>query len=73
MLGFHLKTNLNKFINKEIKCDDQIVSYVDKTKLLGVTIEKNLKWNFHIDNLCKRISKLVSALRVLKNSVNQDA
>ena len=36
-------------------------------KLLGVTIDKNLNFNTHLSNLCKKASQKVSALaRVAK-------
>jgi len=45
------------------------IEFNDHAKLLGVCVDRNIKWNYHIDSLCKRLSKTVFALRVLKSVV----
>ena len=69
LVGFQLNSIINKFENKDVFCGEQKIEFTNCTKLLGITIDKNLKWTVHIDNLCKRLSKLVFAIRVLKNNV----
>ena len=44
------------------------VDIVKHAKLLGVTISSDLKWNLHIDNICKKASKKLYALRLLRRN-----
>ena len=43
--------------HQPITINDEAVSIVKHAKLLGVTISNDLKWNLHIDNVCKKASK----------------
>ena len=50
-----------------IKVGDQILWESPQVKLLGVTIDKNLKFDQHIINICKKASAKVTALsRLIK-------
>ena len=31
-----------------------MVMYVDNTNYLGLTVQSNLKWNNHINNICNK-------------------
>jgi hypothetical protein len=72
MIGFQLTKKCDKFSECSIKISDDEIEFDTSAKLLGVFVDQNLKWNHHIDSLCKRLSKTVFALRVLKNIVSFD-
>jgi hypothetical protein len=72
LVGFQLTNNTDKFAECEIELDSEALDYNDNVKLLGIFVDHNVKWNHHIDALCKRLSKIVFALRVLKNVVTHD-
>ena len=55
-----------------IAINDQIVDVVDQVKLLSVTITNNLKWNQHVDTICKKASNRLYALRLLKRGALPD-
>lgn len=40
------------------------------TKFLGIYIDKNLNWKYHVESVINKISKFTYALRVLRNSVS---
>ena len=42
------------------------LTLVDQYKYLGVIIDCNLRWQEHVDNLCKRISMKLAVLRRIK-------
>ena len=44
------------------------VEVVTSTKLLGLTISNDLKWNTHISNTCKKVSTRLYFLRQLKRA-----
>lgn len=44
------------------------ISKEDSTKLLGVTLDSNMKWSLHIDGIVKNLNKTCYALRILSNS-----
>ena len=48
----------------EIRIDDQIIKRVDKTKSLGLTIDAQLSWGKHVEEICKKVSH--SAIGALK-------
>ncbi len=59
------KTQLNHD-NINIILDKTNLGRVHKTKFLGVTIDENLTWKKHIDNISKNISKGVGIINKLK-------
>ena len=47
----------------EIKIDDQIIKRVDHTKSLGLTIDAHLFWSKHVEEICKKVSSAIGALK----------
>jgi hypothetical protein len=70
VLGFQLTNNVNNFDGYNIICDESEVNFSQEAKLLGLTVDNHLKWHGHIDELCKKLSSLVFALRILKDNVD---
>ena len=48
--------------------DGCIISVVSHAKLLGLIISEDLKWVLHADFICKKATKRLYALRLLKRS-----
>ncbi|XP_028414030.1 uncharacterized protein LOC114537099 [Dendronephthya gigantea] len=48
--------------------NDKNIEVVQCEKLLGLTISDNLKWNKHIETVCKKISTRLYFLRQLKRA-----
>ena len=36
---------------------ETVIKEVKSTKLLGITIDNKLSWKYHIDNICKTVSR----------------
>ena len=50
-----------------IKIGEQIIWESKQEKLLGITVDKNLKFDKHVENICKKASAKVTALaRLIK-------
>ena len=49
------------------------IDEVDSHKLLGITIDKNMTWGPHIDQLCKQISQKVFQLSKIKHFLDLEA
>ena len=49
------------------------VQQVREHRLLGVIIDEELKWQSHIDNICKHLSKNLFLLSQLRHYVDSDA
>ena len=59
---FHLllsKTDKNKF---HLNIENNIIENSDTQKLLGITIDNELKFDIHVANLCKKASQKLHAL-----------
>ena len=48
----------------EIRIGDQIIKRVDYTKSLGLTIDAQLSWGKHVEEICKKVSSAIGALNV---------
>ena len=46
----------------EIRIDAQITKRVDHTKSLGLTINAQLSWGKHVEEICKKVSWAISLL-----------
>ena len=67
--------NLNIMIfhvpNKDIqyltlKIDNVIIEKVDEFSFLGLTMDTNLKWKRHSENICNKCTKMIGILNRLK-------
>ena len=47
----------------ENRIDDQIIKRVDKTKSLGLTIDAQPSWSKQVEEICKKVSSAMSALK----------
>lgn len=51
--------NRNHRYNINLQIDNHIVKRTSSTKYLGITIDENLNWSEHINNLCNKLLKYV--------------
>jgi hypothetical protein len=56
-----------------LKLSDSNIEQVNEHKLLGVVIDNSLRWNAHIDSLCKRVSKNLFLLSKLQSVISLEA
>ncbi|KAL9966711.1 hypothetical protein ACROYT_G024828, partial [Oculina patagonica] len=59
--------NTNCLINP-IVLGDNVIEFVNTYKILGVIMDKDLKWNCHIDYITKKACKKLYSLRVLRRA-----
>ena len=52
-----------------IKIDNITIESVENFNFLGITFDKYMKWNIHIDNITKKISKAIGILNKLKHTL----
>ena len=50
-----------------------MISNVASQNVLGVMIDNSLKFDFHVDNICKKMSKLMLLLSKVKSYLPYDA
>ena len=62
---FLISGNVNEYL--WIKVNDELIWQSAEEKLLGVTIDKNLNFNSHLANLCKKVGQKVTALARIVN------
>jgi hypothetical protein len=67
VVQFMNKNNINTL--SHLERNDAILDVNEIVKFLGLHIDSNLNWKNHIDNLCKKLSSALFALRVLKSKV----
>ena len=66
-LAIFENNNLNIFVN-----DKKIKKKVQASESLGLTIDKHLSWKNHIDNITKKISSGISALKRVTPFIDRD-
>ena len=64
-------THANNILQYNIKVDDLPLNKQDTTKFLGVTIDKNLNWNQHINNISTSVAKGIGILHRIKYFVSK--
>ena len=48
------------------------ITEVNSTKFLGVIIDRNLSWKYHIEHICSKASKNIGILRKTRNIMDKD-
>ena len=51
-----------------LQIDDNYINRVDSAENLGITLQSNMKWNVHVENIIKKSSKILYILRLLRRS-----
>ena len=54
-----------------IKLEDQVISKVDHAKSLGLIIDNRLSWSNHVNELCKKVTSAIGALRRIGPLISQ--
>lgn len=74
------KTNYIFFQNRSLKnylppvqLEGESLTQVSHTKFLGVRIDENLNWKFHIDDVCLKLSKLCGVLYKIRNNLTAES
>ena len=74
----HLKVNMTKTnfiqflnyktpkLNLSLQYNGQNIVEVDRVKFLGIILDSNCNWKFHIDYVCGRLEKFIYALKRLR-------
>jgi len=50
----------------ELSIDNVPIEQVSSVKSLGIYVDENLTWNFHVDKLCKKIASAIEAIKRVK-------
>ena len=56
----------------EIRIDDQIIKRVVHTKSLGLTIDARLSWGKHVEEICKKVSSAIGALKRVRPFISKE-
>ena len=67
-----ISTKPNNVEKCSVNVNRQIIKEEDKVKLLGVTIDNQLKFDDHIKNMCKEAGKKINALARIAPYLNED-
>ena len=69
VVGSKLMTSANEGISVTI--NEHSIESVIEQKHLGITIDKNLTWEQHIDLVCQNISRKLTLIKLLSKYVNK--
>jgi hypothetical protein len=58
----------DKRIFPSLQIADNYINRVDSAGILGITLQSNMKWNVHVENIIKKASKRLYILRLLRRS-----
>jgi hypothetical protein len=70
-LGFHHKLNKH-IVFPDVIVNDRHITYETETKFVGVWLDHNFGWDFHVENLIIKVSKLCFALKTTKAFVSKN-
>jgi hypothetical protein len=70
-LGFHHKLNIH-IVFPDMILKDRQITYVSKTKFLGVWLDHNQNWDLHMGKLVIELRKLCFAIKTIKSFVNKN-
>ena len=56
----------------DISTDDRTIKRVDHTKSVGLTIDAHLSWSKHVDEICKKASSAIGALKRVRPFIPTD-
>ena len=56
----------------DISIDDRTIKRVDHTKSLGLTIDAQLSWSKHVDEISKKVSSAIGALKRVRPIIPTD-
>ena len=56
----------------DISIDDRTIKRVDYTKFLGLTIDAQLSWSKHVDEISKKVSPAIGALKRVRPFIPTD-
>ena len=56
----------------DISIDDRTIKRVDHTKSLGLTIDAQLSWSKHVDEISKKVSSAIGALKRVRPFIPTD-
>ena len=75
---FRPLASVNNVANNKLFTEQEQIKYVDENeplgvKILGVHLDKQLNWNYHVDVLCSAVSKSIFAIKRVKSVVPHKA
>ena len=56
----------------DISIDDKMIKRVDHTKSLALTIDAQLSWSKHVDEICKKASLAIFALKRVRPFISNN-
>ena len=71
VIGFRQKRFAESHKEIYIKLEDQDISIVDHAKSLGLIIDNRLSWSYHVNELCKKVTSAIGALRRIRPLISQ--
>ena len=71
-MEFSIRKNPKEEFNINILVDNQYIEKETSIKYLGLMIDENLKFDTHIENLCKKLSQTIFILRRLSKFCSED-
>ena len=68
------RQRLATFNNHELRVivDNEPVRQVNSTKTVGLTLDENLSWKSHVENISKKIPSAVGALKHVRGLIDQE-
>jgi hypothetical protein len=60
------------FIYPNVLIEDKQIKQVNECKTLGVTVDQHLSWKSNTENICKKITAGISAIRRVNPFVDKD-
>ena len=63
------QTRENVQFTNDIKINGKIISRCKYIQFLGITLDENINWREHVDNVCRKVAQFVGVLNRLKSEL----
>ena len=70
IIGFYQRLQTQAEVSIQAHIEGKEIKRVDSSKFLGLTIDENLSWSKHIDNISKKNSSGIGALKHARLFIN---
>ena len=72
VIGSRQRLATHAILDLDVFVDNKRISRVSSSESLGLTMDENLTWSKHIDNISKKVSSGIGALKRMRSFISRE-